>query len=94
MPRDIGEEVRARLRRTDPEAALAGSLLPRQDAAPDESPTQAGPVAHLRARDPRARLDAAAMELHGGRADFLPRPPGEPEAPEAPPKRSLRPGAL
>jgi hypothetical protein len=69
-------------RRLDPLRALDDDPL----AAPLQRQAAASPLEHLRARDPRARLEAASQQLHGARA-ALP-DGGAPDEP-APPRRRL-----
>ncbi|MCA1812378.1 MAG: hypothetical protein LC624_00315 [Halobacteriales archaeon] len=72
MPRDLAPEAR----RLDPRSVLeqdplAASLL--------ERPSHAPALEHIRAHDPRARLELASQALHGRGAE-LPRDEVAPEA--------------
>jgi hypothetical protein len=61
MAPDPVDEVRASVTRTDPRRVLAQDTL----AGPLLGDGRAGALDAMRARDPRARLEAAAHQLHG-----------------------------
>lgn len=82
MPREVPDTTR----RLDPRRHLeADPLVARMldEPSPD---ARADAAHHIQARDPRARLDAAAAQLHGGRSD-LPFPASEDVQPDAARKR-------
>lgn len=88
MPREPAEEMRERLARIDPLRALGQDpLAARLLELPDADP-RAGAMASIRARDPRARLEAAAARLHGPRLPPLPEAAAEPA--EQPPRPRAR----
>lgn len=68
--------------RLDPRRALADNPLAAALAQEPSADARATAASHIRSRDPRARLDAAAAQLHGDRADFPAVPQGDlPDAP-------------
>jgi hypothetical protein len=84
MPDTLADQAGAALRRSDPLRALEGDALARSLLPPDAPEAPGGPLGHLRARDPRARLETAAGLLHGARA-------GEATLPEEHPAPRRRP---
>lgn len=78
MPRD-DRAIAPRPSVPDPRTVLAADALAAPLLGAERPDPQAGPLAHLRARDPRARLEAAAAELHGAR-DLAQEPEAPPEA--------------
>lgn len=88
MPREAKPDA---ARRLDPVRQLEGDVLAARLLDAPGAQGNLGAADHIRSRDPRARLDAAAAQLHGGRSD-LPFAVGSDEgpAPEAPRKTRER----
>lgn len=85
MPREA-PDAPAPARRFDPRQHLEADPLAARMLA-EEKAARATAAQHIQSRDPRARLDAAAAALHGGKAD-LPFPAGaeSPAEPAAKPR--------
>jgi hypothetical protein len=85
MPREARPEDAPRP--IDPRRALAAESALAARMLAGESDLRGSAAQHIQSRDPRARLDAAAAQLHGGKADLpFPQAQGEADAPAKKPR--------